>query len=74
MQTNDQAGAPEPTALVLTYTKDLGKDTLMYFEYLTIDSDEVGEGDPTALSIVLKYNILFPINNLNKLTLNGTIQ
>ncbi len=56
MQTNDAAGAAEPTALVLSYTKNIGKDTLMYFEYFTKDSD--GGDDPSNLAVVLKYNLL----------------
>jgi hypothetical protein len=56
LQTNDAAGAAEPNALVLTYTKNLGPDTLIYFEYLTIDSD--GGDDPSALGVVLKHNLL----------------
>ncbi|MCH7881833.1 MAG: porin [Proteobacteria bacterium] len=52
---DDDTGA-EPTALVLTYTKSLGPDTLVYFEYFTKDSD--GGDDPNTLGIVLKHNLL----------------
>lgn len=58
MQTNDAVGAAEPNALVLTYTKDLGPDTLIYFEYITVDSDDPAKGDPSTLGVVLKHNLL----------------
>jgi len=58
LQTDDAAGNAEPTSLVLTYTKDLGKDTLVYFEYVTNDLDDAAGTTPSTLGIVLKYNLL----------------
>jgi predicted porin len=47
-----------PTALVLGYTQSLGPDTLIYYEYLSSDSDVVGVDTATTLAAVLKYNIM----------------
>ncbi len=58
MKSDDSSvGGTDKTALVLSYTKDLGPDTLMYFEYRTTDLDTAGTDDPTNLAVVLKHNL-----------------
>jgi len=45
--------------ITLGYTQNLGKDTLIYYEYYTLDEDTGdSDDDRTAIMAVLKYNLL----------------
>ncbi len=59
MKSDDSSiGGTDKTALVLSYTKNLGPDTLMYFEYLATDADGALDlDDNSKLAAVLKHNL-----------------
>jgi len=45
--------------ITLGYTQTLGKDTLIYYEFNTVDNDTGdSDDDRTAIMAVLKYNLL----------------
>ena len=52
-------GVGDMTSLAIGYTKSLGPQTSMWFEYHTVDTDQlVGDsGDSTELRAILKYDI-----------------
>jgi len=52
-------GDRDRVLLTLGYTQNLGKDTLMYYEFSTLDNDTGDDDeDRTAVMAVLKYNLL----------------
>jgi predicted porin len=56
---NDAAAASDPTSLTLGYSKSLGPQTTVWFEYQTIDNDVAGNSaaDVDVIRATLKYDI-----------------
>lgn len=53
----DNTTVNDVTSLTLGYTKSLGPQTSMWFEYHDVDTDAGDTGDSTELRAILKYDI-----------------
>jgi len=53
----DNTGEGDPLGITLGYTQSLGRNTTMYYEYWTVDGDDLF-ADETHVMAVMKYDIL----------------